>query len=80
MGIERIGYLLWKVSAILHHQKWAPSERKKKRRVTGYCIADRQTDKWAVRISGKTVYNTIEVLTEKTERQLAAVLYAAHTA
>ena len=77
MGIERIGYLLCEVPTILNHQKWAPSEWKK-RRITRDCIADRQTDRSAVRISGKTVYNTTEVVTEKKHRQLAALLYAAH--
>ena len=51
----------------------------KKWRFTGYCIADGQTDKRTVRTSGKTVYITTEVLTEKVGRELAGLLYDAHT-
>jgi hypothetical protein len=46
----------------------------KKRRVTGYCIADRQTDRRTVKTSGKTLYNTTKVPIEKMGRQLAAFL------
>jgi hypothetical protein len=52
---------------------------KKKKRVTGYWIADGQTDVRSVRTSGRTEFNTIEILTDTMWRQMAALLYDALT-